>query len=374
LFVSDRRKNQLWCAFNRATTYEEWAKAGADLDRYYRIDEWSGVPQISRSEIAPLTLDLRKNTNKSSLYRWDYIDNRYHVLGEALKEGKIHDIVSLLQSGCVRNLADITNPNLYRHCFVGTKALIGDYILRYCQTIFDFETIHTHGHLVSADTASPIDAGDVMPRLYSPELQRAFNDGRCKLKTPEEKTGILQNLEVAFGRSMLVLQGGSIFGLCHLGVARALFHQRLLPPVIGGTGTGALIAALIGTHTDEELPGILDGSTINLRAFKPAADEADAGGAWTARLKTVLRRLERFYKLGYFLNAAMLHQCIEDNCGDVTFEEAFQRTGRILNIFVVPAGDEVPPVLNYLNAPNVVRTLPPVFPWIHPTIQRHPNP
>jgi TAG lipase/steryl ester hydrolase/phospholipase A2/LPA acyltransferase len=41
--------------------------------------------------------------------------------------------------------------------------------------------------------------------------------------------------------------------------------------------------------------------------------------------------------------------------GDITFEEAFQKTGRILNIPVASVhSKEIPKLLNYVTAPNVV--------------------
>lgn len=41
--------------------------------------------------------------------------------------------------------------------------------------------------------------------------------------------------------------------------------------------------------------------------------------------------------------------------GDVTFHEAYERTGRILNITVSPGSDyEKPRLLNYLTAPTVL--------------------
>lgn len=43
-------------------------------------------------------------------------------------------------------------------------------------------------------------------------------------------------------------------GLYHIGVVKALFEQDLLPRIISGTAVGALIAALICIHTDDELP------------------------------------------------------------------------------------------------------------------------
>ena len=51
----------------------------------------------------------------------------------------------------------------------------------------------------------------------------------------------------------------------------------------------------------------------------------------------------------------ILKSALRKNVGDVTFYEAYERTGKILNITVSPANDyERPRLLNYLTSPNVL--------------------
>ena len=48
-------------------------------------------------------------------------------------------------------------------------------------------------------------------------------------------------------------------------------------------------------------------------------------------------------------------RCCRMNIGNFTFQEAFDRTGRILNITVSPQNRSDPPrLLNYLTAPHVL--------------------
>jgi TAG lipase/steryl ester hydrolase/phospholipase A2/LPA acyltransferase len=50
-----------------------------------------------------------------------------------------------------------------------------------------------------------------------------------------------------------------------------------------------------------------------------------------------------------------LEACLRANIGDFTFQEAFDRTGRILNITVSPRSRSDPPrLLNYLTSPHVL--------------------
>lgn len=62
-----------------------------------------------------------------------------------------------------------------------------------------------------------------------------------------------------------------------------------------------------------------------------------------------------FLKQGYLKDPKILQQFTRDNTGDITFQEAYDQTGWILNITVTGIGDhESYRVLNYLTSPNVL--------------------
>jgi TAG lipase/lysophosphatidylethanolamine acyltransferase len=149
-------------------------------------------------------------------------------------------------------------------------------------------------------------------------------------------------------------------------VVKALFGRGLLPRIITGTATGALIAALVGIHTEDELPQFLNGESIDLTAFSGKTKSSIENGqtndssksSWRATLQ---RRVKRFFREGYFLDVTVLEDCVRANVGDLTFEEAYNRTKRVLNITVATTGrGGVPNLLNYLTAPHVV-SLPATF-------------
>jgi TAG lipase/lysophosphatidylethanolamine acyltransferase len=144
-----------------------------------------------------------------------------------------------------------------------------------------------------------------------------------------------------------------------LGVVKALFGRGLLPRIITGTATGALIAALVGIHTEDELPMFLNGDSIDLSAFAGKSSAGESGqeerGFFDGWWDTLTRRFRRFLREGYFLDVTVLEECVRANVGDLTFEEAYNRTKRVLNITVATTGrGGVPNLLNYLTAPNVV--------------------
>ena len=271
---------------------------------------------------------FRRQNAASKYYDYRLIYERLQAIIEAREEQDILTLVSLLRSGLVRNLGNITAPRLFNRAYAGTKLLIEDYITQVALAIEYVTTLPT-----------------------TPSHESGF--------TSQAKLDLLHDTRQAFGRSTLVLQGGAIFGLCHLGVVKALHLRGLLPRIITGTATGALIAALVGIHTEEELLDFVNGDGIDLTAFARHQTNGLAGKSGSdnksSLLRTLLRRMRRFVREGYFLDMNILEECVRANVGDMTFEEAYAKTKRVLNITVATSGRSgVPNLLNYLTAPNVV--------------------
>lgn len=276
-------------------------------------------------------MSTRRQNPTSRHYDYRLILGRLEALMRAREDGDILMLVNLLRSGLVRNLGNITSPKLFTHAYAGTKVLVDDYITQVALSI-----------------------------QYVTFLQTTSTDSSGF--TPQAKLELLHDTRQAFGRTTLLLQGGSIFGLCHIGVVKALHLQGLLPRIITGTGAGALVATLVAIHTEDELLTLLDGNSIDLSAL----DHRRRGGVKTLTdgvsslsgdglLETMLRRLSRYIRKGYFLDVEVLEECMRTNVGDLTFEEAYARSKRILNITVAVSNKSgTPSLLNYLTAPNVV--------------------
>lgn len=273
----------------------------------------------------------RRQNPSSKHYDYRLIHSRLQFILEAREDEDILGLVNLLRSGLVRNLGNITAPRLFNRAYAGTKLLIEDYITQVALAV----------EYVTAYPTSPIDDTSL---------------------TNQAKLDLLHDTRQAFGRSVLVLQGGSIFGLCHIGVIKALHLRGLLPRIISGTATGALMAALVGVHNEDELLKFLSGEGIDLTAFATRsaqmAKNSNGGGIQHGFFSTWFRRMKRFITEGYLLDASVLEECVRANVGDLTFMEAYQRTKRVLNITVAPMGNGMPNLLNYLTAPNVVRGQP----------------
>lgn len=125
----------------------------------------------------------------------------------------------------------------------------------------------------------------------------------------------------------------------HFGVVKAHLDADLLPTVITGTSGGAVVAALVCTRTDEELKKLLVPELAN----KINACQDDT---WTW--------VKRWWKTGArFDSVDWARRCCWFTRGSMTFREAYERTGRILNISCIPSDPHSPSLLlNYLTAPD----------------------
>ncbi|KAI8098547.1 acyl transferase/acyl hydrolase/lysophospholipase [Halteromyces radiatus] len=215
-------------------------------------------------------------------------------------------MIYLLRGSLLRNFGGISDRKLFTHSYLGTKQTIEDYM---------------------DEVVTQIEYIESTPALEPQFKMKFFTDTRQ-----------------GFGRSALVLQGASTFALYHIGVVKALNEQGLLPRIISSTAISSMVAALICIHTDEELPRVLQPDGINLSAFYKKTDKGH-----------FKRRVTRLLKYGYLMDMKVLQRCVRENVGDLTFEEAYARSNRVLNISVSSRRtQEVPQHLNYMTAPNVL--------------------
>jgi TAG lipase / lysophosphatidylethanolamine acyltransferase len=289
-----------------AGSYEEWHHIQNEIDVLLGLHDW-------------------RQKNDSNYYDWFEISRQKREIERCHVNGDILNLCGMLRMHPVRNLSGILSPKLYTKAYAGTKHLIEDYILQVQTCISNLAAISG--------------------------TQAGF-DSQTKME-------LFHDTSQSFGRSTLVLQGGSAFSMCHIGVVKALHLRGLVPRIITGTATGALVAALVGVHTDDELLEVLTGKAIDLSSFqrsrarrKRLANDAPRGTQW---FQAVRRRSERFWQSGHIFNIRVLEECAHDNLGDITFEEAFAKTNRILNVTVaLPNEIGIPQLLNYITAPHVL--------------------
>lgn len=179
----------------------------------------------------------------------------------------------------------------------------------------------------------------------------------------------------AFGRTALLLSGGAALGYYHSGLAEEILSQDLLPRVVSGASAGSLLVSMIGfeyhvstfnslrTRTDEELRLLptqyyrKDYLMFEWQAGKPSPGKERFRNLFPSFLKTFADFIYGVVVEGknpQKLDSNHLREVVLENTGLDTFQEAFDRTGRIINITVAPVNDYDPPrLLNYLTAPHV---------------------
>jgi predicted acylesterase/phospholipase RssA len=157
----------------------------------------------------------------------------------------------------------------------------------------------------------------------------------------EEKRVMFKGIYANYGRTALCLSGGATFAYYHFGVVKALLEENLLPDIITGTSGGALVAGLVATRTNDELKELLIPS-LACRI--------------TACREPITVWFRRWWKTGArFDSVDWARQCAWWTRGSMTFREAYERTGRILNVSCVPADPHSPTILcNYLTSPDCV--------------------
>ncbi len=245
-------------------------------------------------------LDEWKEIDVSPHYNYRLIRDRLNRLRQLRKSNNIRELVFFLHEGLHGNLANISNPALYSHTHVGTKRVIAEYLN---ETALVLQFI--------CDTEFP---------------DFSF----------EEKIRFFKRIGKVFGRSALMLSGGATLGMFHIGVIKALHVQDLLPRVISGSSAGSIIAGTLAAHTDDELQSFIEPYYLYTQAFRMAP--------W-----------REAWRRGALMDGDYLEECLRQNMGDMTFEEAFERTGRIVNITISPVHHhQQPRLLNYLTSPTVL--------------------
>jgi predicted acylesterase/phospholipase RssA/uncharacterized membrane protein len=151
----------------------------------------------------------------------------------------------------------------------------------------------------------------------------------------------LKRARAAYGRTALCLSGGAMMGLYHFGHLQGLMETDCLPNIISGCSAGSVIGSVLCTRTNDELLRDLDPKVIgpHMKCFNRS---------WPERLKSL-------WKTGNLFAEEDWQKMIRwFTCGDMTFEEAYHKTGRIFCIALAATTKKTPPVLiNYISAPNV---------------------
>ncbi|KAH8830520.1 patatin-like phospholipase domain-containing protein [Flagelloscypha sp. PMI_526] len=278
------RKGALRKKLRASKTYDEWKAAALELDAYLHFDEWKAVEE-------------------DPFYDWKLVRKVKASLSALRTNKDARGVLGVLETCLRNNFAGVESPRLYSETYYKTKDLIEEYIDE-LELSLDF--IRTTQDLSN-----------------------------------EEKRKFFRSANTNLGTSSLSLSGGSTFSYYHFGTVKALLDANLIPRVVTGTSAGGLIAALVCTHTNEELKHLI----VPELASKISAFEESS----TVVLKRLFRTGALFDAVSWAEKSAFFTR------GSLTFKEAYLRTGRVLCISVTPSDRHSPTkLLNYITAPDTV--------------------
>ncbi|GAB1317378.1 Lipase 5 [Madurella fahalii] len=293
----DRRRTEeraqiLAARMQNAITLKEWEAAAEELDRLEGNDKW-------------------KLDDESGDYYPELIRASMEELDTARTNCDIHTMMYLIRTSLSRDLGGMGSIDLYRHSYIGTKKLVERYVSSAKQTI---ESV----------------------------VEKSAHAPQYGLEPQELLEGMLYARQ-SFGRSALLLSGGATFGMSHIGVLKTLYEEKLLPRIISGASAGSIVASVVCTRTDEELPALVQAFPFgDLGVFEGGND------GFTDHIRRLLTE-------GSWADIGNLTRVMRIWLGDLTFQEAYNRTRRICNICVSTASlYELPRLLNYITAPNVL--------------------
>lgn len=265
----------------KAESFAEWKELALEHDARSGLEKWKSK-EVSRS--------------------YDYANIRHRLdLLRGFRQSKDDTgLLFALNEGIHGNQGGMGKTSLYENAKFGTKQLIEEYV----------------DEIVDA-------------------LDHIFNLPESDEITHEDKMDFFERASLCFGRSALMLSGAGSLGHFHRGVVKTLFEHDLLPRVISGSSAGAIYAAVLGTHTDEELAPIIQGQKI-LDPLQPEIDN---------RPKALLRQQ---------VDSASLKLALENNIPDLTFQEAYEKTGRMISITIAPREEhQTSRLMNAVTSPNV---------------------
>lgn len=258
--------------------------------------------------------DAWKLEDESDEYNAALVAERLEQLDEARLNCDVRKMIFLLRTSLTRGLGGMGDLRLYKHSHIGTKTLIDRYI-------------------------------ESAQKTLSALLDVSAKQGAACPIQPRELVEQLVLARQSFGRSALLLSGGGTFGMNHIGVLKSLWQARLLPRIVSGSSAGSIVCAVLCTKTDTEIPQVLDEFCHGDLAVFQREDEEES----------FMKRVTRFLKYGSLFDISLLMGVMRNLLGDMTFQESYNRTRRILNITVSSASHyELPRLLNYVTAPNVM--------------------
>ncbi len=242
-----------------------------------------------------------KSSDESKHFDYKSIRRRLRRLRRLRAAGNNAGVLFALNEGIHGNIDGMGRRVLYGKSKFGTKQLIVSYV----------------DEVVSALEMLASDQADDIPL--------------------EERLDFFRRARHCYGCTAFMMSGAGSLLFFHIGVTKAMWLEGVLPDILSGSSGGAIVGGLVSTQSDETIENMFEPENLvheierdegllrHLEVFKPEVASQDD-------VREVLVRL----------------------IPDLTFQEAYEKTGRHLNVSVAAAEKhQSSRLLNSITSPNV---------------------
>ncbi len=333
-----RPKHRAWRRkMQNAASYTEWYQAAQALDQSQKRHLWLKQQDYNRR------------------YNWGFVLELMQDMKAAMESGDAVQALAVLQQCTRKNVGGVMSEDLFSYSNTGEPKYIVTEFVNLVETTIRWVTEQTmlqQDNVASSDELREQvreEKNKLMKNLVDITLHWLDRSNHQPTPQISEHTSLakedllkfFKRARAAYGRTALCLSGGAMMGCYHFGHVVGLLETGMLPHIISGTSAGSVIGAIVCTRTDAELRHALRPDVVVEKLVCFARP-------WRERLKGIWNNgnmfdFDEWMKLISWFT-----------CGDLTFEEAYQKTGRVFCITLSSTTKKAPPVLlNHLTAPNV---------------------
>ena len=268
------------------------------MDAAESYDEWRAAA-IAHDRASGLHKWVESDESK----HFDYasIRRRLERLRRLRKSKDYARLLFALNEGIHGNIDGMGSRALYGKAKFGTKRLIMEYVDEVADAL----------ELLASDAASDI----------------PFDD----------RLDFFRRAQHCYGVSAFMMSGAGSLLFFHVGAVKAMWLEGILPDVLSGSSGGAIVGSLVGTLSNRDLETMFEPENLVHEI------ERDQG---------LLRHLEVIRP--EVASVAEVRKVLYRLIPDLTFQEAFEKTGRHLNVSIAAAEKhQTSRLLNSITTPNV---------------------
>jgi len=268
------------------------------MDAATSYEEWKEA--AIAHDVASGVVDWKKS-DESKYFDHASIRQRLRKLRRLTNKGDCAGVLFALNEGIHGNIDGMGHARLHGKAKFGTKKLIVDYV----------DAVVAGLELLASD---------------------------CGKNIPfEERLDFFRRAQHCNGSSAFMMSGAGTLLFFHIGVVKALWQQGLLPQILSGSSGGALVGTVISANANKNLEDFFEPENLVHEI------ELEQG---------LFRHLSAF-KLDV-ATTEDLYEVIERLIPDLTFLEAYERTGLHLNVSIAAAEKhQTSRLLNAITTPNV---------------------